>query len=49
MPVRRGAVFDYDFGTRQLSTWDWFHPSRDGQARLAEMAYRGVTSGKAVT
>ncbi|MDX3749317.1 SGNH/GDSL hydrolase family protein [Streptomyces sp. AK08-02] len=44
-----GAVFDFDFGTRQLSPWDWFHPSRDGQARLAEMAYRGVTGGKAVT
>ncbi|GAA0306804.1 SGNH/GDSL hydrolase family protein [Streptomyces turgidiscabies] len=44
-----GAVFDYDFGTRQLSPWDWFHPSRDGQARLAEMAYRGVTGKKAVT
>ncbi|WP_371659678.1 SGNH/GDSL hydrolase family protein [Streptomyces sp. NBC_00280] len=44
-----GAVFDYDFGTRQLSTWDWFHPSRDGQARLAEIAYRGVTGEKAVT
>ncbi|MFF7328939.1 SGNH/GDSL hydrolase family protein [Streptomyces sp. NPDC008150] len=38
-----GAVFDYRFGTGQLSRWDWFHPSRDGQARLAEIAYRGVT------
>ncbi|WP_105971428.1 SGNH/GDSL hydrolase family protein [Streptomyces geranii] len=44
-----GAVFDYAFGTRQLSPWDWFHPSRDGQARLAEIAYRGVTAAKAVT
>ncbi|MGY1501199.1 SGNH/GDSL hydrolase family protein [Streptomyces sp. QTS52] len=44
-----GAVFGFDFGTRQLSPWDWFHPSRDGQARLAEMAYRGVTGRKAVT
>ncbi|MDW4906188.1 SGNH/GDSL hydrolase family protein [Streptomyces sp. ADMS] len=44
-----GAVFDYDFGTRQLSPWDWFHPSRNGQARLAEIAYRGVTGKKAVT
>jgi lysophospholipase L1-like esterase len=44
-----GAVFDFDFGTRQLSPWDWFHPSRDGQARLAEIAYRGVTGAKAVT
>ena len=38
-----GAVFGFDFGARQLSPWDWFHPSRDGQARLAEIAYRGVT------
>ncbi|MEU6816911.1 SGNH/GDSL hydrolase family protein [Streptomyces sp. NPDC046860] len=37
------AVFDYRFGTGQLSRWDWFHPSRDGQARLAEIAYRKVT------
>ncbi|WP_055525604.1 SGNH/GDSL hydrolase family protein [Streptomyces graminilatus] len=44
-----GAVFGYDFGARQLSPWDWFHPSRDGQARLAEMAYRGVTAKKSVT
>ncbi|MZD05677.1 SGNH/GDSL hydrolase family protein [Streptomyces sp. SID5785] len=39
-----GAVFGYRFGERQLSHWDWFHPSRDGQARLAALAYRGVTS-----
>jgi lysophospholipase L1-like esterase len=39
-----GAVFDYRFGTRQLSQWDWFHPSVDGQARLAEIAYRTVTA-----
>ncbi|MEU6098063.1 SGNH/GDSL hydrolase family protein [Streptomyces sp. NPDC047079] len=38
------AVFDYRFGTEQLSQWDWFHPSRDGQARLAEIAYRAVTA-----
>ncbi|MFE0348453.1 SGNH/GDSL hydrolase family protein [Streptomyces griseoluteus] len=37
------AVFDYRFGTGQLSQWDWFHPSRDGQSRLAEIAYRTVT------
>ncbi|MFJ6831596.1 SGNH/GDSL hydrolase family protein [Streptomyces sp. NPDC091209] len=43
------AVFDYRFGTDQLSHWDWFHPSRDGQARLAEIAYRTVTSRKPVT
>ncbi|MFG2311285.1 SGNH/GDSL hydrolase family protein [Streptomyces sp. NPDC048566] len=38
------AVFDYRFGTEQLSHWDWFHPSTDGQARLAEIAYRTVTA-----
>ncbi|GGN56647.1 lipoprotein [Streptomyces albiflavescens] len=43
-----GAVFDYRFGTDQLSHWDWFHPSKDGQARLAEIAYRMVTAKKPV-
>ncbi|WP_330283653.1 SGNH/GDSL hydrolase family protein [Streptomyces sp. NBC_00588] len=41
-----GAVYDYRFGTDQLSKWDWFHPSVDGQARLAEIAYRKVTAEK---
>ncbi|MFD7708181.1 SGNH/GDSL hydrolase family protein [Streptomyces sp. NPDC059786] len=40
------AVFDYRFGTKQLSHWDWFHPSTNGQARLAEIAYRTVTARK---
>ncbi|MEU1123769.1 SGNH/GDSL hydrolase family protein [Streptomyces sp. NPDC005899] len=39
-----GAVFDYRFTGEQLSPWDWFHPGRDGQARLAEIAYRAVTA-----
>ncbi|MFE9770568.1 SGNH/GDSL hydrolase family protein [Streptomyces sp. NPDC005931] len=39
-----GAVYEYRFGTDQLSRWDWFHPSIDGQARLAEIAYRTVTA-----
>ncbi|GGW75291.1 SGNH/GDSL hydrolase family protein [Streptomyces griseoloalbus] len=39
-----GAVFEYRFGTEQLSRWDWFHPSVDGQAELAEIAYRTVTA-----
>ncbi|MFE1290520.1 SGNH/GDSL hydrolase family protein [Streptomyces sp. NPDC058751] len=43
------AVFDYRFGTDQLSHWDWFHPSRDGQARLAEIAYRTVTAREPVS
>ncbi|WP_406492662.1 SGNH/GDSL hydrolase family protein [Streptomyces sp. NBC_01604] len=38
-----GAVYDFRFGTDQLSHWDWFHPSVNGQARLAEIAYRTVT------
>ncbi|MYU21306.1 SGNH/GDSL hydrolase family protein [Streptomyces sp. SID8352] len=39
-----GAVHGFRFGTGQLSRWDWFHPSVDGQARLAEIAYRAVTA-----
>ncbi|WP_330330234.1 SGNH/GDSL hydrolase family protein [Streptomyces sp. NBC_00536] len=39
-----GAVFQYPFTTEQLSHWDWFHPGKDGQARLAELAHRQVTS-----
>ncbi|AKJ13425.1 lipoprotein [Streptomyces incarnatus] len=42
------AVYDYRFGTGQLSHWDWFHPSRDGQARLAAIAYRTVTAANPV-
>ncbi|AVZ72823.1 hypothetical protein SLUN_12115 [Streptomyces lunaelactis] len=41
-----GAVFDYRFSGEQLSRWDWFHPSKHGQGRLAEIAYRNVTSAK---
>ncbi|MEU7578967.1 SGNH/GDSL hydrolase family protein [Streptomyces sp. NPDC041068] len=43
-----GAVFDYRFDGDQLSHWDWFHPSKNGQSRLAEIAYRQVTSPKPV-
>ncbi|MET8575063.1 SGNH/GDSL hydrolase family protein [Streptomyces sp. NPDC005012] len=39
-----GAVYAYRFGARQLSRWDLFHPSVDGQARLADIAYRAVTA-----
>ncbi|MEV5881316.1 SGNH/GDSL hydrolase family protein [Streptomyces sp. NPDC052020] len=39
-----GAVHAFRFGPRQLSHWDWFHPSVNGQARLAEIAYRAVTA-----
>ncbi|WP_432116922.1 SGNH/GDSL hydrolase family protein [Streptomyces sp. bgisy032] len=44
-----GAVYDYRFGVAQLSRWDYFHPSVDGQARLAEIAYRAVTAEKPLT
>ncbi|WP_262057722.1 SGNH/GDSL hydrolase family protein [Streptomyces sp. STR69] len=44
-----GAVYDYRFGTDQLSHWDWFHPSKDGQAQLAAMAYRRITAAEPVT
>ncbi|MER7396310.1 SGNH/GDSL hydrolase family protein [Streptomyces sp. NPDC000151] len=37
------AVFDYRFTGRELSEWDWFHPSKRGQRELAGMAYRTVT------
>lgn len=39
-----GAVYDFRFGAEQLSQWDWFHPSVNGQARLAEIAYRRITN-----
>ncbi|MEU9451619.1 SGNH/GDSL hydrolase family protein [Streptomyces sp. NPDC048277] len=39
-----GAVYDYRFGTDQLSHWDWFHPSTDGQSKLAAIAYRTITA-----
>ncbi|MFJ7069542.1 SGNH/GDSL hydrolase family protein [Streptomyces sp. NPDC101115] len=38
-----GAVFGFAFGQGQLSPWDFFHPSKDGQARLAEIAYREIS------
>ncbi|MFF1353179.1 SGNH/GDSL hydrolase family protein [Streptomyces sp. NPDC058297] len=44
-----GAVFDYRFDGKQLSHWDWFHPSKDGQSRLAAMAYRRVTAKKPIS
>ncbi|WP_240139566.1 SGNH/GDSL hydrolase family protein [Streptomyces sp. MUM 178J] len=41
-----GAVFDFPFTREQLSRWDLFHPGKDGQQRLAEIAYRGVTAAE---
>ncbi|MEU4499388.1 SGNH/GDSL hydrolase family protein [Streptomyces sp. NPDC023998] len=42
-----GAVFDFRFSGDQLSRWDWFHPSKNGQGRLAEIAYRNITAATA--
>ncbi|WP_181767244.1 GDSL-type esterase/lipase family protein [Streptomyces albidus (ex Kaewkla and Franco 2022)] len=39
-----GAVFDYRFTKAELSRWDWFHPSKVGQRKLADLAYRGITA-----
>ncbi len=41
-----GSVFEYRFGQGQLSKWDWFHPSKNGQARLAELAFTDITAEK---
>lgn len=38
-----GAVHDYRFTTAELSPWDCFHPSRQGQQVLADLAYREIT------
>lgn len=35
----RSAVFDYRFDLDHLSTVDYFHPSRRGQATLAQVAW----------
>ncbi|MGK5500917.1 SGNH/GDSL hydrolase family protein [Streptomyces sp. URMC 125] len=39
-----GAVHAYRFTARELSAWDWFHPGREGQRRLAGIAHRVVAS-----
>ncbi|HEV7627118.1 MAG TPA: GDSL-type esterase/lipase family protein [Streptomyces sp.] len=39
-----GSVFRYRFTKAELSRWDWFHPSKEGQRKLAELAYRGITA-----
>jgi len=41
-----GEVFDYRFAVKHLSRLDFFHPSRTGQARLADVAYRQITAEK---
>ncbi|MET9292568.1 SGNH/GDSL hydrolase family protein [Streptomyces sp. NPDC003077] len=37
------AVSDYRFTTGELSAWDWFHPSKEGQRELAGLAYKEIT------
>ncbi|MFE3324918.1 GDSL-type esterase/lipase family protein [Streptomyces sp. NPDC059176] len=39
-----GDVFAFGFTGGQLSRWDWFHPNRNGQEQLAEIAYRNITA-----
>ncbi|GGZ22651.1 lipoprotein [Streptomyces inusitatus] len=41
-----GAVFEHRFTEELLSRWDWFHPSKDGQSALAEIAYRNITAAR---
>ncbi|MFF4405911.1 SGNH/GDSL hydrolase family protein [Streptomyces sp. NPDC001404] len=38
------SVHGYAFTGEQLSQWDRFHPSRQGQQTLADMAYKAVTA-----
>lgn len=38
-----GAVFGRPLAPADLSPWDWFHPSAEGQARLARLAYQRIT------
>ncbi|MEU3963460.1 SGNH/GDSL hydrolase family protein [Streptomyces buecherae] len=37
------AVHDYRFTSDELSKWDWFHPSKEGQQKLAALAYNEIT------
>lgn len=39
-----GAVFRYRFTGKELSNWDWFHPSKAGQRSLAELAHRQIVA-----
>jgi lysophospholipase L1-like esterase len=34
------AVFDFRFTLSNVSGWDYFHPNRAGQIRLAEVSYQ---------
>lgn len=37
-----GAVYDYRFTGDELSEWDWFHPNKEGQRKLADLAYQVI-------
>jgi lysophospholipase L1-like esterase len=40
------AVFEYQFRPRHVSTWDYFHPSLEGQRVLADVTWnKGLLSG----
>ncbi|EME99296.1 SGNH/GDSL hydrolase family protein [Streptomyces mobaraensis NBRC 13819 = DSM 40847] len=39
-----GSVHSYGFTGADLSHWDWFHPNKEGQRQLAELAYRRITT-----
>ncbi|WP_171161823.1 SGNH/GDSL hydrolase family protein [Streptomyces sp. I05A-00742] len=39
-----GSVHSYGFTGADLSHWDWFHPNKQGQRQLAELAYRRITA-----
>ncbi|MBW1600958.1 SGNH/GDSL hydrolase family protein [Streptomyces sp. JJ66] len=41
-----GAVHDYAFTAAEVSPYDWFHPSEQGQAALADLAHAQVTSAQ---
>ncbi|MET7637980.1 SGNH/GDSL hydrolase family protein [Streptomyces sp. NPDC005438] len=42
-----GAVYDYRFTTEELSKWDYFHPSKQGQRKLSALTYRQIVSARA--
>jgi lysophospholipase L1-like esterase len=37
-----GAIYEYQFSAGDVSTLDYFHPSLQGQARLAEIAWEAA-------
>jgi lysophospholipase L1-like esterase len=43
-----GAVFGYRFTARELSPWDWFHPSIEGQTQLARIVYQAAFGSRSV-